>query len=292
MHTKRFICLFLGIAISFSSLTAQHKSAYRLYLGNGDPAGFYELLDQAAGAGIILFGERHNNPISHWLRFELVAGLTEIHGNHLVLGAEMFEADDQIILDEYFGGHILERHMKAEAKLWNNYDTDYRPLVELARENHLNFVATNIPRRYAALVHRQGFGGLDALDSQAKGYIAPLPVPYDPELPGYKAMLDMEGMPAHGGETLPMAQAIKDATMAHFILQNLPPQGPFLHFHGTYHSDNYEGITWYLREYAETPLNILTISTVEQQDTEELEEQHLGLADFILVVVSAMTKTH
>ena len=32
-------------------------------------------------------------------------------------------------------------------------------------------------------------------------------------------MLAMGG--GHGGETLPMAQAIKDATMAHFILSNL-----------------------------------------------------------------------
>jgi hypothetical protein len=126
----------------------------------------------------------------------------------------------------------------------------------------------------------------------AKTLIAPLPVRYDPELPGYKAMLEeMGGMGGHGGDNFPKAQAIKDATMAYFILQNLPSESIFIHYNGAYHSNNYEGIVWYLLQ--ERPeLKILTISTVEQGEIEELDEENLDLADYIVTVPESMTKTH
>ncbi len=292
MHiTKTFLTLAGIILISFG-LSAQDKPAYQIFLRDGTLSSYHEMLNKAPENHVVLFGELHNNPIAHWLQFELSKDLHMYYDSLLVLGAEMFEADNQIIIDEYFDGKILERHFKAEAKLWNNYDTDYRPLLELARENNLNFIATNIPRRYAAMVHRGGFEALDALSEQAQKYIAPLPPPYNPELPGYKAMLEMAGMPAHGSDNFPKAQAIKDATMAHFILKNLPDSGIFVHFNGAYHSNNDEGIQWYLNQYSEQPLFIMTISTVEQESVEQLDESYHGLADFIIAVPSTMTKTY
>ena len=64
------------------------------------------------------------------------------------------------------------------------------------------------------------------------------------------------------------AQAIKDATMAYFILQNLKPGQTFLHFNGDYHSKNFEGIVWYLRQ-KQPDLKILTLSSVELADIEK-----------------------
>ncbi len=285
------LTLSVGLQFVFAA-KAQDKPAYQIFFRDGKPASYYEMLNKAPENHIVLFGELHNNPIAHWLQFELSKDLHTYYDSLLILGAEMFEADDQIIIDEYFAGKILERHFKAEAKLWNNYDTDYGPLLELARENNLSFIATNIPRRYAAMVHRGGFEALESLSDQAKKYIAPLPPPYDPELPGYKAMLEMAGLPAHGSQNFPKAQAIKDATMAHFIYKNLPESGIFVHFNGAYHSNNDEGIQWYLNEYAEQPLFIMTISTVEQNNVDNLDEANHGLADFIIAVPSTMTKTY
>ncbi len=267
------------------------KPAYILYNAKGEPARYSELVERSLRSDVILFGELHNNPISHWLQLELTMDLHDQIGEHLRLGAEMFEADNQILLDEYLQNLITERNFVAEAKLWNNYQTDYKPLVEFARENGLAFIATNIPRRYASLVHREGFEALDSLSPAAKSYIAPLPILYDAELPAYKAMLDMAGMPAHGGENLPKAQAIKDATMAHFISKNISRNGIFLHFHGAYHSNHYEGITWYLRQLDET-IDVVTISTIEQVDIHGFNPEHIGLADFIIVVPKNMTKTY
>ncbi len=275
---------------------AYDKPAYRIFDRDGQEVYYGQMLEQAAAAEVVLFGELHNNPIAHWLQYDLSDDLHAAFDSLLVLGAEMFEADNQLILDEYLAGTIMERHFKAEAKLWNNYDTDYRPLVELAREKGLPFIAINIPRRYAALVHRAGFEALEDLSEQAQSYVAPLPPPYDPELPGYKAMLEMEGLPAHGSENFPKAQAIKDATMAWFIISNMVEGGLFIHFNGAYHSNNDEGIQWYLHEYTreqtDEPLRVMTISTVEQDNISELKEDHHGLADFIIAVPSTMTKTY
>ncbi len=285
--------LLLSVFILCSSLHVVHggKPAYALFDKSGAPVNYVMMLEKALASDVVLFGELHNNPIAHWLQIELTQDLFEQAGQRLTLGAEMFETDNQLLLDEYLGGLIAERNFTAEAKLWSNYNTDYRPLVEFARENQLRFIATNVPRRYASLVNREGFEGLEQLDPAARALIPPLPVPYDPELPGYKAMLEMGGMPGHTNENFPKAQAIKDATMAHFIYHNMTGGGIFLHFHGTYHSNNYEGIVWYLQQLSERML-IMTISTVEQDDISQLEEAYLGQSDFIIAVPSTMTKTY
>jgi len=286
---KLLTLVIIFIAVTLSQ--AQQRPAYLLFDREGRQVDFGQMLEKSAQTQVVLFGELHNNPIAHWLQLELSRDLAEKFGENMVLGAEMFEADNQLILNEYLKGMINERNFSAEAKLWNNYVTDYKPLVELAKEKGIPFIATNIPRRYAALVNRQGFDGLEALTEEAKRYIAPLPPAYDPELPGYKAMLEMTGMPAHTKENFPKAQAIKDATMAHFLYENLNRSGVFVHYHGAYHSNNYEGIFWYLRQLDEK-LQIVTISTVEQDDISTLEEGNFGLADFIIVVPRTMTKTY
>lgn len=289
------IVRYLFITLFFVSFTAMKtgKPAYDLFDNKGKSVKFKNLVKDAEKADIILFGELHNNPISHWLQLELTKELHAIYGENLVLAAEMFEADNQLLVDEYISGKIRQRNFEEEAKLWNNYKTDYKPLIEFAKENNLKFVASNIPRRYASVVHQQGFEGLETLEEDAKRFIAPLPVAYDPELPGYKSMIEMmSGMGGgHANDNLPKAQAIKDATMAHFILKNLEPGKVVIHYHGTYHSNNYEGIYWYLKN-ANPDLNILTIATVEQEEIDSLTSENSGLADYTICVPASMTKTY
>ncbi len=95
----------------------------------------------------------------------------------------------------------------------------------------------------------------------------------------------------HVSPNIPKAQAIKDATMAYYILQNWKKGKVFIHYNGSYHSDHFEGIVWYLRQ-SKPDLRILTISSVEQDDPDTLAKENLDLADFILVIPSSMTKTY
>lgn len=287
---KKYSIVFLAMFFVFTAFKT-NKPAYLLFNEKGKKVKYDKMLNQAKDADIVLFGELHNNPVSHWLQLELTKDLYNLKDSNLVLGAEMFESDNQLILDEYFGGLIPPTKFEAEARLWNNYKTDYKPLVEFARENNLRFVATNVPRRYASLVNSKGFEGLEELSDEAKTFLPPLPVLYDPELPAYKNMLNMEGMGSHVNENFPKAQAIKDATMAHFILENWLPGKLLIHYHGAYHSDNFESIYWYLKQQ-NPDLNIVTITTVSQKNILELTEKNTGKAHFTICVDEDMTTTY
>jgi len=283
---------FILLAVAFILVAFKNdKPAYQIFNSVGKNIKYSKMLDVIQNADVVFFGELHNNPICHWLQVELTKELLESKNGNLVLGAEMFEADNQLILNEYIEGKISDKSFKKEARLWSNYKTDYAPLVEFAKENQLKFIATNIPRRYASVVYKKGFEGLVDLSAEAKSYIAPLPVEYDPELEGYQAMLEDMKMMAHVNENLPKAQAIKDATMAYSIAEAIENDKLFIHYNGTYHSNNHEGIIWYLEKY-KPGLNIVTIASVEQEEIENLGEENENLADYIVVITESMTKTY
>ncbi|MDP8220898.1 MAG: ChaN family lipoprotein [Candidatus Stygibacter frigidus] len=283
--------IILGLVLSLTPLFAGELDAYRLYNTLGEEISYEQMIDALDQADIVLFGEMHDNPIAHWLEKEVSKSLYEKVGEKLVLGAEMFEADNQLIMDEYLQGFIKTSHFEENVRLWNNYSTDYKPLVEFAVENNLNFVATNIPRRYANMVARGGFESLEQLSDEAKGFIAPLPLSYFPEADCYKQMMGMTGMPGKmHADNLPKAQASKDATMAYFISRNLKKNGLFLHFNGRYHSDNHESIILYLNEYAPES-KVITISTSLNEDL-SIPAEDKGIADFIIVVPESMTRTY
>jgi len=288
--TTRLRHLLLLIVLSCISIPASGKDlpAYKLCNAAGKEVSYRKLYKKAKKADIIMFGELHSNPIAHWLRLELAKDL--LKSTDLVLGAEMFEADNQQALDDYLRGSIDAAGLDSLARLWPNYSTDYAPIVNLAKKHEIPVIATNIPRRFASMVYRQGdFTVLEQLDDKEKGWIAPLPILFDPELPQYKKILTMDD--DHGSPELVKAQAIKDATMAHFILRNYRPGHTFLHLNGAYHSDFHEGIVYYLKAQNES-LDIMTISTVEQENIHRLEDEHEGRADFIICVDEDMTKTH
>jgi uncharacterized iron-regulated protein len=270
------------------------KPAYLLYTSEGKNVKYQKMIETISSADVVFFGELHDNPIAHWLEYEITADLHEISADRLIMGAEMFETDNQLLIDEYLSSAYEADKFEAEVKLWKNYKTDYKPLLEFARKNNLPFIATNIPRRYASMVSRKGLEVLDSLSPQAKEYIAPLPVFYDPEVKCYKDMMDMHGAQGMGGkpnENLPKAQAVKDATMAHFILKNLEPGKQFIHYNGSYHSDNYLGIIYYLMLY-KPDIRVATISTVLQDDIETLLPENNAVADFIVVIPGNMTRTY
>ncbi len=280
----RILFLVLLVPILFF---AQEKSPYALFTKSGQQTTYAKLLDAAAKSEVVLFGEYHDNSIVHWLEFELAKDLAA--KAPLTLGAEMFEADNQSQLNAYLAGTINQKQLDSTARLWPNYKTDYKPLVDWAKEKTLPFIATNIPRKYASLVYKKGFDALLDLPEQEKSWMAPLPIYYDANLPEYANMLAEMG--GHGGDNLPKAQAIKDATMAYFISKNLPANGVFLHYNGTYHSDNFEGVGYYLKR-ALPMVKTLTISTVTQADLNALAPENLSKADFILVIDEDVTKTY
>jgi uncharacterized iron-regulated protein len=295
IFTLIVVSLFIQTLL-FSQTNQVDKPAYLIYNAQGELVSYSTMIQTITKADVCLFGELHNDPISHWLEFEIMKSLYEIKKDSLIVGAEMWESDNQLLLDEAFTNKFYDEAMYIESsKLWPNLKYDYLPLLQYAVKNNLKFIATNIPRRYARMVSKMGIESLDGLSPVAKGYIAPLPIPIDLNEYAYKSMI--QDMPSGGNmkmvnpENLAKAQAVKDATMAHFILKNWVPGSLFYHFHGEFHSAFYSGITYYLKNY-NPKVKVKIISIVKQSDIQKLDAENLNRADFVILVPEEMSVTY
>ncbi|MDO7884375.1 ChaN family lipoprotein [Hymenobacter cheonanensis] len=290
----RFLLLLMLPLLAFAP--AGERPAYRLFTAQGQPADYDQMLVQLAQADVVLFGEQHNDPIAHWLEVQLAKDLAQAKGpGKLVLGLEMFERDVQPLVAQYAAGTLPDSAFERQSRPWPNYATDYRPLLQFARNQHIAVVGTNAPRRYAQQVARGSLAALDKLPAADKAYLAPLPLAVDYELPGYKNMAAMFGgmTSAHGGgaRNVIQAQALKDATMAATIRRSLAPGQLVLHLNGSYHSDHHDGIVAYLRA-GQPALRIQTLSVVTQAQLQQLDKENVSLADYVIVVPEDMTKTY
>ena len=267
---------------TFSLNSFAQGEAYQFFSNEGKKLDLQEVVNRSQKADVTFFGELHNNSLAHWLQLQVLKGLAEKDSN-LILAGEFFERDDQLNIDEWFAGKMTEKNFETEAKLWNNYKTDYRPLMQFAKDHQLKFIASNVPRKYASLVSRSGINALDSLSREAKVYLARLPIEIDKTMPGYVAMKDM----THGGPTntefMVEAQALKDATMAESLFSSISKSLKILHVNGSYHSKDGEGILWYLkREFPE--LKILNIHSVKQDKLDSLNPDYKNSGEIILVL--------
>lgn len=274
---KKLIFL-LSILISSLGFSQKQLPSYKLYNNKGKEVKWKKIIKSVSESEIIFFGEYHDNPIAHWFYFEILKNQIE-NKNKIQVGAEMFERDNQVIINEYLQDIISTKKFEAECRLWPNYKTDYKPTLELCKENNIDFFATNIPRRYASTVYSKGISGLDNLSTEAKNWICPLPFPFVDTLEVYQELMTFSG---HGGINLAKAQAIKDATMAHFILKDKKTDYKYFHLNGNKHSEVYQGIVWYLKEYGNQDKKI-TFHT-ETNDDCTWKKEFSDKADFILVV--------
>lgn len=283
----------LSISSSIFSQVNFDKNLFEFYTGKGKASTYKDLYNECLEADVILFGELHNNSVMHWLQLELAQDLQKDSSKKLILGAEMFEMHQQIPLSEYVSGVSDYKTLSSETKLWPNCKTDYLPLVNVAKENELEFVATNIPRILAKRVARVGMDSLaKELTDSAKKLCAPLPFKMDYKAPGYKELMEMNFGSAHGLNTqfMVQAQAIKDATMAYNIAQAYQTNTRILHFNGDFHSKNYGGIYWHLKQYNKK-LKVLIISSTESEEL-KFDPEWKKLGDFILVTPANAPKSY
>ena len=55
---------------------------------------------------------------------------------NLVLGSEMLEVDDQLVIDEYLAGIIL-KNLHLSVKYGPNFKTDYLPILNFAKDQSI-----------------------------------------------------------------------------------------------------------------------------------------------------------
>ena len=98
------LCCFFAI-LGFS----QNKEAYQLFDKDGNKTSYKKLLKASLKTEVVLFGEFHNNAISHWLELELTKDISD--KRQIVLGAEMLEADNQKQVNQYLAAEINQKQL-------------------------------------------------------------------------------------------------------------------------------------------------------------------------------------
>lgn len=263
---------------------------------SGGKVEYSKMLKALSRGDVCLFGEMHNDPISHWLELCLERDLFELKKERLIVGAEMWESDNQIVLDEYSKMGLIDSQTYEEnSRLWQNHQ-DYKPILDFAVVNAIPFVATNVPRRYARMVSDFGVEVLDSLDKAAYQWLPPMPLRIDYNEIVYTLIgesfkqMGSAPMMKKNVQNIVAAQALKDATMAHFIVSNMKPGDFFFHFHGEFHSAFHSGIEYYLRQYR-PGLKVCTVSVISDDNPMKYKPAKTR-ADFTVVVPSNMTKTY
>jgi len=244
---------------------------------------FKKLTKRLSKQDVIFFGEEHNDSIAHLLELALFKAMAE--ERETALSLEMFQTDVQLVLDEYLNDLISAANLERDARPWNNYATDYKPLVSYAKEKHLSVIAANAPSRYTNRVSKKGLESLNELSEMAKNYLAPLPID---TLTGkyYENFAEiMGGHQFMGDMKIYQSQNLWDATMAYKIAQFRKdhPEYLVLHLNGRFHSDEKLGAYQQLLHY-DPSVKVANIScfsgqTFDHPNWEDL--QHLG--DFIIL---------
>ena len=275
---------------------------FEVYTGSGEPSDLSAIVSAMADADLIFLGEEHNDPTGHALELMLLEAAHNEYGSsrQVVFGMEMFERDVQPVLDEYLAGFIRGQDFLKASRPWGNYEEDYRPLIEYAKENGLSVIASNAPGRYTSLVRRRGLATLDSLASSWRWLPHAMPMTgvsmyIAPPSPEYAARFraEMEEMGAHGSmtdmpsvEDMLVAQNLRDATMA-WGIGSLGSRQLVLHINGSFHSADRLGIpehvarTWPLVRMLVVTMNAVEdIHTAPEPSNDSLP-RHVG--DFIIL---------
>ncbi|HSU26947.1 MAG TPA: ChaN family lipoprotein [Chitinophagaceae bacterium] len=291
--------LFVGCMLVYGLCAGQGniEDHYKIYdTRSKELISIEKIIDACNKADVLFFGEEHNDSVGHFLENKIFTLLHQRYGGHLALSLEMFETDNQLVLDEYLAGTITEDRLSKDARLWSNYK-DYRPMIEYARKNKIPVIAADPPRRYVSLVTRRGMRSLDSLSSSSKKFLPPLP--YDTATGRYyekftALMSNGGGGPTSGSANIYYSQNLWDAGMSYSIYSFWKKHKDKKVFHcvGRFHSDEKLGTLAQLQK-RKSRLSILNISCFSDASFENPDwNKFSNLGDFIIVTDPSVPKSY
>ncbi|MEF3020471.1 ChaN family lipoprotein [Vibrio mimicus] len=209
---------------------------YQLATPKGERISIQNLPADIENADVILIGEWHTHAGIHRFQTDLLKQMVE-NGHPMALSMEQFARDAQPVLDEYLAGEIGEQYLIQKANAWPNYESDYRPLVEFAKDQQLPIIAANAPKPIVRCIGRVGIDYIERLTPDQRQWIA---AEINTQDSPYKStfMASMHhGNPAQN-ENQFAAQITWDETMAESIVHYLRtnPERKVLHIAGMFHT--------------------------------------------------------
>jgi uncharacterized iron-regulated protein len=285
--------------MTVSAASAQISEAnYRVYDAKGNASTLQQILNAAGKADAVFLGENHDDAVAHYLQTEIFKKSFENYGKQkkLALSMEMFERDVQTILDEYLSDLITEKKFLDDSRPWNNYKTDYRPLVEFAKENKLAVIAANAPRRYVNMVSRNGRDSLEGLSKEAKKWLAPLPYEAASEeySQKFKALMGNMSGDNHNLSKILDSQTLWDATMAFSISEFLKRNKNALvvNLNGSFHTEKHLGTAEQLKKFYPKAKVLVVTMRYEDEFTNFDKSKHSDLGDFVILTDAKVARSY
>jgi len=293
--------LFAAFHVLFSTLAFSQASMsehYKIYdTRSKQVITIDKIVADCAAADVLFFGEEHNDSAGHYMENIIFQALHKQYGNDIALSLEMFETDNQIALNDYLAGFIPEDRFSKDVRLWSNYK-DYRPMIEYAKQNKLNVIAANPPRRYVSMVSRRGMKSLDSLSKESKKFLPPLP--YDTLSGRYREKFAeiMKGSPGSTSPNIYYSQNLWDAGMSYSIYKYWRKNKDKKIFHcvGRFHCDEKLGTAAQLQK-RKSGLKILNISSFSDASFNNPDPMAIGwekfsnLGDYIILTDPTLKKT-
>lgn len=254
------------------------------------PVSYDDMMKVLHRADAVFVGEIHDDSLTHVLERRILDELSA-RDSRRVLCLEMFERDVQGLLDDYLSGTVDEATFLAGSRPWGNYQTDYRPLVELAKGRGMPVLAMNVPRRYAGQVAMRGEAALAAVPDSEKVFIANELKPLDDEY--RRRFLDQmggtdrpEAMSRVNPENLYKAQCLKDDTMAESMSDFLDthPGTRIVSYQGDFHSAFGLGIVKKLKLLKPEVQSVVVSVAPVEGDWTAIDPEWKNQGDFVLVV--------
>ena len=284
-----FKLLVLILLVSVAQAFSQSPEKYTVFTGMGEASSIEAIVKALGETDVVFLGEMHDDAVGHAVQFEIFKRAVDEYSakRRINLSLEMFERDTQVVINEYLSGLIPENHFLLSSRPWPNYKTDYRPLVELAKEKKLDVVAANAPRRYVNMVSRGGRDTLDGLSKEAKAWLAPLPYSEASEAYSnkFRSLMGSSAEARMGIDKILSSQSLWDATMAHSVAQSLKKNKGSLvvHLNGGFHTENRLGTVEHLLKYR--PKARIAVVTIRYEDDFRTfnSAKHRDLGDFVIL---------
>lgn len=283
------LSLIIGFILMSLTFAQANPDNYKIYDAKGNPATLEQILEAVGKNDVVFLGEQHDDTTAHALQLQIFKSAAEKYSANrkITLSLEMFERDVQTIVNEYLAGLISENHFMLASRPWGNYKTDYRPLVELAKEKKFEVIAANSPRRYVNMVSRGGRDSLNALSPEAKKFLPPLP--FAPASEAYsnkfKALMGRAPEASAGLDNILGSQSLWDAGMAYWISESLKKNKGELvvHLNGSFHTESRLGTVEHLLKYS-PEAKVLVVTMRYEDDFNTFDKaKHTDLGDFVIL---------
>ena len=256
------------------------------------PVPWPETLDRLAEAEFVFLGETHTDETTHRVELEVYRQLVKRRDGKVVLALEMFERDVQEVLDDYLAGKIDEPAFRAKARVWGNYVSGYRPLIEFAKEHGLPVVASNFPRPLLRKIAQGGEEAWKQLQRESPAWVPRQVLPHSKEYwrrvdNAIRGHLEMMRLPTDPEARRFSTQSLWDNTMAEscVLAAERHPGWLVLHINGGFHSAYHDGTVRQLKLRL-PKAKITTVALVTALDPPAAELRGKASADYVVFVES------